>query len=266
MQLDQAIKQSYQCLDKFGARVPQKTWQSVPSPNDTWEIVNTVLKADMPKHIDELARQCGIYTTNNWEWAENHFKERIGGQPLNPGEQWQNWPHYRKGEDDQQFKAQGIFSHSYMERFWPKNRYSDYKCEVKGSRVSGYRYEYGDWEDIVKRASKDPSSRQLYLSIWHPEDQSNDLADGTVNRRLPCSLGYHFLIRNTVIEMSYTIRSCDIIRHFRNDIYMAIRLAQELRDRLNSKRQEFYKLGSFTMLIGSLHCFMNEKGLLVKNI
>jgi len=28
----------------------------------------------------------------NLPWADNHFLERVGGQPLNPGVEWANWP------------------------------------------------------------------------------------------------------------------------------------------------------------------------------
>jgi len=43
-----------------------------------------------------------IYTENledlandikpNLPWADDHFQERVGGKPLNPGVQWANWP------------------------------------------------------------------------------------------------------------------------------------------------------------------------------
>jgi thymidylate synthase len=118
----------------------------------------------------------------------------------------------------------------------------------------GIRFDYGDYHDIVERAREDKGSRQLYLSIWHPEDQSNG------NGRVPCTLGYFFLIRNHTLDVTYHIRSCDILRHFRNDIYMAVRLAQDFRDKVDPT----INLGKLNMWVGSLHCFINEKEILKK--
>jgi len=58
--------------------------------------------------------------------------------------------------------------------------------------------------------------------------------------------------------MTYLIRSCDIFRHFKNDVYMTIRLAQYVRDQVNPDLD----LGELSMWIGSLHCWNVEKALL----
>ena len=43
---------------------------------------------------------------------------------------------------------------------------------------------------------------------------------------MPCSLGYHFTLRGGLLHVTYFIRSCDFLRYFRDDVYMAMRLGQ----------------------------------------
>jgi len=245
-----AIQQTFQLLSFYGSTVEQKTWQSVESPDKTFEIDNIIFKGQMPELKETLAQ----YTKADLPWAEDHFQERISGEPTNPGEQWKNWPYYKKEQDDERFRRRGKFDHTYMERFWPL---------AAGRFINkeswGIRFMLGDYDDIIQRAKYDQTSRQLYLSIWHPEDQSNSKGIGKVERRLPCSLGYFFLIRNNKVNLTYHIRSCDILRHFCNDIYLAVRLAQDFRDKVNPELQ----MGEFTMWIGSLHCWESEKNILL---
>lgn len=237
-QKSRVIDQSFKLLYTWGEEVKQETWQSVKSPDNTIEIANSFFKVEMPDTMKELA----LMTKADIPWAEDHFQERIGGLPLNPGVQWENWPHYKKEVNDPLFKSNGKFSHTYMERYWPE--------EVFG------RYEVGNYRDIIERAIVDQTSRQLYLSVWWPEDQSN-----VESRRLPCTLGYFFLIRQNKVHLTYFIRSCDILRHFRNDVYLSIRLAQDFREKVNPN----LSMGTFSMWIGSLHCFKSEKEILKRH-
>ena len=69
------------------------------------------------------------------------------------------------------------FSHTYMERFWPKyaGLYSD--KELLDPRYNGglynpntgIRYEFGDFNDLVKLFNSNSTTRQGYLPIWFPE-------------------------------------------------------------------------------------------------
>ena len=65
--------------------------------------------------------------------------------------------------------------------------------------------------------------------------------------------------------MVYYIRSCDYIRHFRDDIYMACRKLMWVLDILKKRdpvRWNNVKPGYFAMHITSLHCFNKEKEIL----
>jgi thymidylate synthase len=152
----------------------------------------------------------------NLPWAEDHFQERVSREPSNPGVQYKNWPHWREQERDTMLD--GKFTHTYQERFWP--------TRIRPAPF-GVRYRYGDLDDLVGHLSENPLSRQATLPIFFPEDT------GAVHGgRVPCTLHYHFLRRNNRLHLWYPIRSCDAIRHFRDDIYMAVRLAHWVLDRL----------------------------------
>jgi thymidylate synthase len=146
----------------------------------------------------------------------------------------------------------GVFSHTYPERIWPK-RAGISSIAPRPDNNKGIRYDYGDLADMVDLLKREPETRQAYLPIWFPEDTG-----APSYQRVPCTLGYHFIRRHGFFHMTYYIRSCDIIRHFRDDIYLALKLYYWIKDVSLPKTIP----GLFTMHIVSLHCFYNERGLL----
>ena len=161
--------------------------------------------------------------------------------PLNPppSEAW--WPHAINNDT---FKQDGVFSHTYPERFWPKKA---------GNHPSGIRYPIGDYDDYVALLRREPFTRQAYFPIWYPEDTGN--VQGV---RTPCTLGYHILLTGNTCDITYYIRSCDLLRHFRNDVYFAVRFLLETMSRLNTGRWLDARPGTLRMHIASLHCFRND--------
>lgn len=244
---NKAIERLRLHLYNYGQLVKQKHWQSVDSPDDTWEVIKTGLSFPMPEHLNTLQKQ----VRPNLPWAEDHFKERISGKPLNPGNEYKNWPFYKRKPEDDKFRTEEEkFSHTYMERFWPK---SAGVPEPDHMVNHGIRYSFGDLQDVINLLKKDLTTRQAFLPVWFPEDT------GCVHgQRVPCSLGYDFIIRNSKLHLDYYIRSCDYLRHLRDDIYMAIRLAMHIRDNIGVGLY----LGRFDMHIKNLHVFNNEKELL----
>lgn len=179
----------------------------------------------------------------NLPWAEDHFQERVGGDPLNPGLEYQNWPWYEQGVEEH--KESGKFSHTYMERFWP--------FHANGGLAYGIRYPLGDLTDLVNLLKVRPMTRQAYLPIWFPED----LTASGLGERVPCTLGYHF-IASTMddrwgLRMSYFMRSCDWFRYLRDDLYMAGRLLQWVSKRVGMQPT------LLTMHIANLHIFEPER-------
>lgn len=233
-------------------------WQSqkdVSGANTTYEILGAHFTMPMP----EGAVDAAVTTGANLPWAEDHFQERVSGIPMNPPPSNAWWPFNVEG--NALHKAEEIFSHTYPERYWPKfaGMFREPVNVGDWAHVShsGIRFGYGDLDDVVNLLKRSPYSRQAYLPVWHPEDT------GSVSgQRVPCTLGYQFLIRETVagkkLHIFYTMRSCDFIRHLPDDIYMTIRLAQWVRDKLDEGEGNL-TLGTLHFNAGSLHIFEPDR-------
>ena len=227
----------------------------------------------------------GVEDLNHWQrdigpnlpWADDHFLERVGGSPLNPGREWENWPWATSADKFRDGEAK-IFNHTYAERLWPKwprrgsgGDYSVYPNpnslrrapQVQGAPMRGISgTPYGDLQDLVEFLTGEPHTRQAYFGMWHPED--NGRGDGG---RKPCSLGWQFLVRDDRIDVTYVMRSVDLRRHFRDDCYLAVRLLLWVLDRCREVRPEFWikvKPGNYDMLMTSLHVFANDHAMLVR--
>lgn len=235
--MNEQLNQIYLQFLKIAKKSDSNTWQSVKtlSSNPLFEQEDLFFTLDIQNPILDLDPDV--------DWCETHFKERISGMPLNPGESYKSWPYYHRDvNNDDLFRQGGVFSHTYMERFWPKNAGEIYPGETR----QGIRYEYGDLNDVINHIRENPNSRQAFLSIWHPEDQSN------MGVRVPCTIGYWFKRSNGKLNVTYLIRSCDIVRHFRNDIYLTWLLLQHVCEETE------IDMGEIKMWIGSLHCFQSD--------
>lgn len=245
----EAIKWAKDKLLYHGYVVQTERWQGIPSPDDMWETMNTSFQMFIPETLEELRDE----VRPNLPWADDHFEERIGGQPLNPPPSNEWWPFAQKSND--QFKKEEKFSHTYPERLWPK-----YASEEPNSTMFGIRYNYGDFGDVIDLLQREPFTRQAFLPMWFPEDT------GSVHgERVPCTIGYHFMRRGNNLHIVYYIRSCDYLRHFRDDIYMACRKLLWVLDTLKKRDPERWndvKPGWYSMHITSLHCFNKEKDVL----
>ena len=230
-------------------------WQqldiSQSSAHGTHELLNVTVWMDM----QETAWQSQESIRPDLPWAEAHFRERVGGAPVNPGREWANWP-YHGVDPDLHRRLDQKFDHNYMERLWAKElRYEDELHNRPASPTAypftGYRFAVGDLADVVEQLRRDPTTRQAYLPMWFPEDTG-----ARAGQRVPCSLGWHFIIREGRLHVSYWLRSCEIYRHFTNDVYMAVRLAQWVRDQCEVGM--VYQMGQLTMNIVSLHAFVGD--------
>lgn len=196
----------------------------------------------------------------NLPWADDHFiKERIGGQPFNPGTTWKNWPYSQSAAEH----VQEQFSHSYAERIWPKYAGLTSDGEIKDvindlTPNQGLRKPLGDLLTLVQVLREDPFTRQAYLPIWFPED----LTAANQSERVPCTLGYHIMRRGDNISIFYPMRSMDFVRHFRDDVYLAIRLLIWVLQALQYKDPDTWRKvcpGKLVMSVSSLHCFSTDK-------
>jgi thymidylate synthase len=122
----------------------------------------------------------------------------------------------------------------------------------------GIRHDYGDLGTVVKLLAKDLTTRQAYLPIFHPED----LMAAAKSERVPCSLGYHFICRQGRLDVMYPMRSCDFVRHFRDDVYLTSRLLlwviKEMKSVSEDPSVQAVVPGRLIMHITSLHCFDSD--------
>jgi len=207
-------------LRTHGNHLETESWQGMKKPPEFFEVLNTSFSVIMPQYGLEAQQQI----KPNLPWADDHFLERVGGKPLNPGKEYKNWPYYKNNpKNDRSRVLDGKFSHTYMERFWPKYAGEAWEEtvslskseELYGNRL-GVRFTYADLNILMENIKKEPFTRQGFLPIWFPED-------GTavaLGHRVPCTLGYHFIRRGNNLHVNYYIRSCDFFRHFRDDIYL----------------------------------------------
>lgn len=227
-------------------KVPE--WQSLPVADKpqgvTHELQNVIIQVPIPETREDAI----IDVEPHLPWAEEHFQERVSGVPYNPPPSHVNWP-FAQASNAEHVKDEK-FSHTYPERMWPTRTQAEGDEGTNYYRkLKGIRFYYGDLLDVLKQLVTSPQTRQAYLPIWFPEDT------GAVHgERVPCTLGYHFLIREGRLHVTYFIRSVDFIRHFPDDVYMAMRLGQWVRDRVE-RMQGDLNMGTLTMHMISLHIF-----------
>lgn len=218
-------------------------WQSDDTPLKTYEFSNCILELSPGIDVQMLQN----YVKPDLPWAEKHFQERISGIPMNPPPSAAEWP-WHQAAKDKHTDEENTYSHSYPERFWPKWAGKGDPAIEDTSRF-GIRYPYGDLADLIRVLRDRPFTRQAYLPIFFPEDTG-----APMSQRIPCTLGYHFIRNKQKLDCNYFIRSCDMTRHLRNDMYMAARLLQhivtEVRDDYG-----FPYVGKVTMFISNLHIF-----------
>jgi hypothetical protein len=101
---------------------------------------------------------------------------------------------------------------------------------------------------LIEQLRKNLYTRQAVLPVFFPEDTGN-----INNVRVPCSLHYHFMFRQGLLHMRYDMRSCDFVRHFRDDVYLAARLLQWMGQQIEQPHGKLY------VTIGSLHAMEGDR-------
>lgn len=220
-------------------RVNVGEWQAIRGDipqASTVEVEDVSFTYILPGSLDQLRAE----VHPSLPWADDHFAERVSGIPHNPppSEAW--WP-YRQREGNTDHKQTEIFSHTYPERLWPKG--------ISGFEPEGIRYRLGDLSDVVSLLQRSRHTRQAFIPIWYPEDTG-----AVENQRVPCTLGYHVMIRDGQLKIVYYIRSCDYLRHFRDDVYLAARLARWIADQLSPMTV----VDRLVMHVSSMHVFQAD--------
>lgn len=250
-------------LDKFKSfahEIHTEKWQGLEIADrpeaQMMEVIYESFKTQVfTENLSTLAQVIGP----NLPWADRHFEEeRVSGQPINPGETWKLWPWSQSAN---QHRTEGEqYNHSYAERYWPRfaGQTDGGLLPAKGylNAHHGIRHPYGDLNDVVDLLVREPLTRQAILPVYFPEDT------GSVHGgRVPCSIAYHFMVRGGALHCSYWLRSCDLYRHFRDDVYLTVRLMLWVLNRLRERTPEYWisiRPGFLIMHIDSLHMFTND--------
>ncbi len=213
--------------------VQRSSWQGTDAPAPAHEMTNVLLEYQVPDSLKQWQEFCDADTA----WAEEHFQERVGGHPVNPTPSYVRWPWHSREHAEKFIRDGGRFDHTYPERYWPHDPVTD-------------RYA-GDLEDVVRLLRRDVWTRQAYLPVWFPEDT------GAVrSQRVPCTLGYHFIRNGPQLDCNYFLRSCDLTRHFKNDVYLTGRLLQWMVEEVG--RGSVPYPGKLTLFISNLHLFTTD--------
>lgn len=213
-----------------GYEIRTERWQGTDEPPAFLEVLHADLVAKMSNDMVTASE----VTNATQPWAAVHFQERVGGEPLNPPPSHTMWL-----KDTDKYLSGKAFSHSYPERMW---------CDTN---KDGIRFKYGNLQSAVELLKKEPNTRQCYIPMWFPED----LTAANEGERVPCSFGWHFMLRGDQLHCSYHMRSCDVVRHLHNDLYFANCLGLWLIEQAGLDCEIGYLHFSST----SLHCFANDR-------
>lgn len=246
-------------LVQYGGRVQAEQWQSTSEVDPMKQVIEQEF-ATITYTMRDTMEGAQRDLKPNLPWAEEHFLERVCGVPLNPPPSHVRWP-FAQGANEK-FTPEGKFSHSYPERLWAHSRYIT--PQPSPDTLLGYSnepvkmQEVANLNDLVQLLADHPTTRQAFIPIWWPID--GKMAE---KERVPCTIGYHFLLRDRMLHCHYFMRSCDAMRHLADDLYMATRLTQWICRELNdywraNNRFDGVEPGQLVMQITSLHIFEGD--------
>lgn len=233
--LGEGLKLIRKRLLDHGYEIQTERWQGKENPPVFLELLHADILAPMSTDISQLSGS--LKATQ--PWADVHFDERVGGVPLNPPPSHSMWL-----KDTDQYMSGKAFSHSYPERMW---------CPTD---MDGIRFKFGNLGTAVQLLKKEPNTRQCYVPMWFPED----ITAAVDGERVPCTFGWHFMLRGKELHCSYHMRSCDAVRHLHNDLYFANRLTLWMIEQAGLDASPGWIHFSST----SLHCFVNDRYALSK--
>jgi thymidylate synthase len=182
------------------------------------------LKNYSDKDLDKMLK----YTDSNIEWVKAESEERLDSDyrswmDSNPGKAWEV---NKKAKDFwKKFLRDGMFSYSYSERWQWQLPY------------------------IINELKLRPNSRQAIMTMYSAE---RDIMNWGGRDRVPCSLTYHFVIREDQLKLIYNQRSCDFLNFFASDVYQGVRLLQFVADMVDVEP------GDFIHYLNSLHAFKGD--------
>jgi len=228
--LKTGLKELRRILFERGYEIQTERWQGGTDHPEFLEILHADLLCPMTNDAKDASDQLNA----TQPWADTHFDERVSGIPYNPPPSHSMWL-----KDTDKYLMDEAFSHSYPERMW---------CDKERD---GIRFKWGNLDTAVELLKKENNTRQCYIPMWFPED----LTAAAQGERVPCTFGWHFMLRHGYLHCSYHMRSCDVVRHLHNDLYFANRLAMWLIEKAGIDAVP----GMLHFSSTSLHCFTVDR-------
>lgn len=232
--LYECSKETQRNLWEMGHIITLNSMQNLKGNFETREILGETFRIlDPTEKLKEAYKL--IYLEDEevikqFAWVHEEFNERINPHFVNPGNAWNlRYNTWKK------FMKDGKFEYTYNERLNLKENLNK----------------------IVKHFRNDLNSRRVAINIY---DASKDLDKLATVERVPCSLGYSFIIRNSELHMFYSMRSSDLYSHFLNDVSLARMFQNFLAQKIGSD----IKVGWLQMNINSLHAYRED--LIKRNI
>lgn len=215
--LEQARSELMRDLKEMGIPIATKSYQNKPVKGHDLETVELM-------HYNYMITQASsiVPRPEHAEWAEEEWLERISTQTMNPGNAWMK----RRDYWHQFLNRFGMFDYTYNTRM---------ECQL---------------DYAIDLLRKDPMSRRACISIWSNYENFSDL-----DIRVPCSMYYHFMIRDKHMYVDYHQRSCDLIEHWRNDLYFAMRMGNHIAKSLGMHDPNKLRV---IHRVGSLHAYNKD--------
>ena len=195
-----------------------------------WDDIVEVVKYFMPKEVDNVLAYC-----------QKEIIDRVGHQPLNPGNSYLERP-----DVWDEFLHHGKFAYTYSERM-----------AIQVHQILNELVERPDTRQgiITMHTNICPTIQGLVIN-QDREANYVELSADFYNRggggRIPCSMYYQVMIREEKIDIIYTMRSCDLLTHFPIDISLALMLQNWFAKQLK------IEMGTFTYFVGSLHAYYKD--------
>lgn len=159
------------------------------------------------------------YLGGNLGWANQELIDRIQWSP-NPGYAW-----ITDFEKWSKFIRDGKFSYHYAERLAPQ------------------------LDAVINELKIRPNTRQALMAMY---DDRADRMNWGGRDRVPCSLTYHFMLRQGGLTVIYSQRSCDFLKFFATDVYITVGMAEHVAREIDSE------VVQFVHVINSLHAFRGD--------
>ena len=171
----------------------------------------------------------------NLAWLEAELSERLSSidqvpeleSELNPGQAWKHRAPMWSKFIERNTIFDGQFSYTYAQRFAHCRQLRRIKREL----------------------TQRPATRQAILSVY---TYMLDARHMGVHHRTPCSMFYHFMLREGKLNLHYVMRSCDFHKHFPYDILLAILMQRFMAEQINQE------VGVFSHFVTSLHGFRSD--------